>query len=218
VDAIPELVESVLAAVLKCLPQIIAALIKLTGALVLALPQILLSLTMAVVKIVVGLFDTICQTFMGLPSFFSDTFNTVVENIDTALADMGEYFVGLWEDVVEAFSGAESFFYGLGNNIVSWLQSGISSTWNELTKWFGGLFVSTFGTTFNGSINSSSFNGSAISTSVPVSNLRSGHIDMTYPKRGGVNIVQNIYSEAKTAADLMQEAVYQQEKGVLLGV
>lgn len=35
---------------------------------------------------------------------------------------------------------------------------------------------------------------------------------------GGVSIVQNIYSEAKTAADLMQEALYLQERAVMLGV
>lgn len=35
---------------------------------------------------------------------------------------------------------------------------------------------------------------------------------------GQVSVVQNIYSEAKTAADLMQEAIYQQERAVLLGV
>lgn len=35
---------------------------------------------------------------------------------------------------------------------------------------------------------------------------------------GGVSVVQNIYSQAKTAADLMQEAIYQQEKAVYLGV
>lgn len=35
---------------------------------------------------------------------------------------------------------------------------------------------------------------------------------------GQVSVVQNIYSEAKTAADLMQEALYQQERAVLLGV
>ena len=33
-----------------------------------------------------------------------------------------------------------------------------------------------------------------------------------------VSVVQNIYSEAKTAADLMQAALYQQERAVLLGV
>lgn len=35
---------------------------------------------------------------------------------------------------------------------------------------------------------------------------------------GGVNVVQNIYSRAQTAADLMQEARYQAEMAVLLGV
>lgn len=35
---------------------------------------------------------------------------------------------------------------------------------------------------------------------------------------GGVSVVQNIYSQAKSAADLMQEARYQQEKAVYLGV
>lgn len=33
-----------------------------------------------------------------------------------------------------------------------------------------------------------------------------------------VSIIQNIYSKAQTAADLMQEAIYQQEKAVYLGV
>jgi hypothetical protein len=33
-----------------------------------------------------------------------------------------------------------------------------------------------------------------------------------------VSVVQNIYSEAKTAADLMQEAIYQQERAVYMGV
>ena len=37
-------------------------------------------------------------------------------------------------------------------------------------------------------------------------------------QKPSVNIVQNIYSEAKTAADLMQEAIYQQERAVILGV
>lgn len=34
----------------------------------------------------------------------------------------------------------------------------------------------------------------------------------------GVSVVQNIYSQAKTAADLMQEALYQQERAVYIGV
>lgn len=36
--------------------------------------------------------------------------------------------------------------------------------------------------------------------------------------RASVNVVQNIYSEAKTAADLMEEALFQQKKAVMLNV
>lgn len=36
-------------------------------------------------------------------------------------------------------------------------------------------------------------------------------------KSGAVSVVQNIYSKAQTASDLMQEALYQQKKAVLLG-
>ena len=48
----------------------------------------------------------------------------------------------------------------------------------------------------------------------------SGIYDVTASGRGfgGVSVVQNIYSQAKSAADLMQEALYQQEKAVYLGV
>ena len=49
------------------------------------------------------------------------------------------------------------------------------------------------------------------------------YVDGGFPNSGRygasqVSVVQNIYSEAKTAADLMQEALYQQERAVLLGV
>jgi hypothetical protein len=35
---------------------------------------------------------------------------------------------------------------------------------------------------------------------------------------GGIVVNQNIYSEAKTAADLMQEARWEAERAVLMGV
>ena len=35
---------------------------------------------------------------------------------------------------------------------------------------------------------------------------------------GGLSIVQNIYSQSMSAAELMKEALYQQEKAVYLGV
>ena len=43
-------------------------------------------------------------------------------------------------------------------------------------------------------------------------------IDGTGNRRNGVTVVQNIYSEAKTAAELMREARWEQERAVLTGV
>lgn len=54
-----------------------------------------------------------------------------------------------------------------------------------------------------------------------ISYSRYSDVDDSFGKNygvGRVSVVQNIYSEAKTAADLMQEAIYQQERAVLLGV
>ena len=53
----------------------------------------------------------------------------------------------------------------------------------------------------------------AIAPSVSVNGAFGGGI-----AGGGVSVVQNIYSQAKTAADLMQEALYQQKRAVYMGV
>lgn len=51
--------------------------------------------------------------------------------------------------------------------------------------------------------------GEMVLTRAQANAVRSGHVG------GGVTVVQHIHSEAKTAADLMQEARYEQEKAVL---
>lgn len=58
--------------------------------------------------------------------------------------------------------------------------------------------------------------GEMVLTSYEANLYRKGQHEGKSEKR--VSIVQNIYSEAKTAADLMQEAKYQAEMAVLLGV
>lgn len=42
--------------------------------------------------------------------------------------------------------------------------------------------------------------------------------EQNYTNKPVVSVIQNIYSEAKTAADLMEEALYEQERAVWLGV
>lgn len=57
--------------------------------------------------------------------------------------------------------------------------------------------------------------GEMVLTSYEADLYRKGHEEKSVRS---VSVVQNIYSEAKTAADLMQEAKYQAEMAVLLGV
>ena len=57
--------------------------------------------------------------------------------------------------------------------------------------------------------------GEMVLTSYEADLYRKGHEEKSVRH---VSIIQNIYSEAKTAADLMQEAKYQAETAVLLGV
>ena len=37
-------------------------------------------------------------------------------------------------------------------------------------------------------------------------------------KTGGIHITQNIYSQAMSAADIMEEALFRQREAILLGV
>lgn len=57
--------------------------------------------------------------------------------------------------------------------------------------------------------------GEMVLTSYEADLYRKGHEEKSVKH---ISLVQNIYSEAKTAADLMQEAKYQAEMAVLLGV
>ena len=47
---------------------------------------------------------------------------------------------------------------------------------------------------------------------------KGNHDVVSNGRRGTVNVTQNIYSRAMTAADLMEEAMYEQERAVLMGV
>ena len=160
-------------------------------------------------------------------SVFSSIANLFTETIPNAFQTM----IGIISERI-------SSFISIGKNIVESIKSGISEAWEGLKDWFNGLWDSLFGSrSVNVDVNASSsgVNGSHAGglSYVPfdgyIAELHKGERVLTANEAreyrrddkqngGGVNIVQNIYSQAKTAADLMQEALYQQERAVLLGV
>ena len=137
----------------------------------------------------------------------------------------------------EGLGRALGALVSIGEDIVESIKSGISAAWDGLKTWFNDLWDSLFGSrSVNVNVNASSsgVNGSHAGglSYVPfdgyIAELHRGERVLTAneareyrrdekPKGGGVTIVQNIYSQAKTAADLMQEALYQPERAALLG-
>ena len=122
----------------------------------------------------------------------------------------------------------------VGRNIIDKILSGLKNAWANVKSWFTNAWNNLFSNrtvSIGAKVNSGGVNGSHAGglDYVPfdgyIAELHKGEQVLTaseakaYRQGGGsVNVVQNIYSQAKTAADLMQEAKYQQERAVLLGV
>lgn len=123
----------------------------------------------------------------------------------------------------------------LGGAVIQGIMDGIAAAWDGLVSWFTGLWDSLFGNRsvdVNVNANGSGVNGSHANglDYVPfdgyIAELHKGETVLTAQeaedyrsgRSGGITVVQNIYSQAKTAADLMREARHAQERAVLLGV
>lgn len=204
--------------IIENLPQIVTSgidiLISLVKGIVGALPQ----LSEAAIKAVAELAAYIISP----------------ENLEKILVLGVDLIAALSEGLGRALGALVS----IGEDIVESIKSGISAAWDGLKTWFNNLWDSLFGSrSVNVNVNASSsgVNGSHAGglSYVPfdgyIAELHKGERVLTANEAreyrrddkqngGGVNIVQNIYSQAKTAADLMQEALYQQERAVLLGV
>ena len=126
----------------------------------------------------------------------------------------------------------ETDWAAVGTDIINAVWEGLQAAWESIKSWFSGAWDSLFGgRSVDVDANAGTVDGSHAGglNYVPydgyIAELHRGERVLTAQEAAGynnqrpsVNIVQNIYSEAKTAADLMQEAIYQQERAVMLGV
>lgn len=198
-----------------------------------------------VATLIVGLVAaivTLWNTNEDFKNAIINIWNLVKEAISNAINSITAFFQNLVQFISELPGKIQQTFddivqkaLDLGNNIVSSIIDGISSAWEGMVSWFNGIWDSLFG---NRSVNVNanvSTNGSHAGglSYVPfdgyIAELHKGERVLTANEAkdyrrgenangGGVTVVQNIYSQSKTAADLMQEALYQQERAVLFGV
>lgn len=164
------------------------------------------------------------QEFLGL----------AIETVTGFFQSLAEFVMGLPGTIQQAFNDIVNRALQLGSDIVEKIKTGISNAWSGLVSWFNGLWDGLFGgRSVDVSVSGSGVDGSHRSglSYVPfdgyIAELHKGEQVLTAQEAsdyrsgksgGGVTVIQNIYSEAKTAADLMLEAQHRQERAVLFGV
>ena len=195
-----------------------------------------------VVTLIAGLVAaviTLWNTNEGFRTAVITAWEAIKSAASTIFTAIAEFFTVTIPEAFNSFvtfiSTGVSNFLSIGSEIVANIKQGITDAWNGLVEWFNGIWDSLFG----GRSVDVSVSGSGTATVdgshagglsyVPydgyIAELHQGERVLTAAEaanynnpRPSVNVVQNIYSEARTAADLMQEALYHQERAVLLGV
>lgn len=201
--------------ILENLPEIIMAgidiLVALAQGFVESIPELATAATKAIIELAAYLISA--ENIDKIISLGADLINALSEGIENVVEEL----VSVGEDIIES------------------IKQGISDAWDGLVSWFNGIWDSLFGdrsVNVNANVSTNGSHAGGLSY-VPfdgyIAELHKGERVLTASEAkaykngeksgvGGVTVIQNIYSQAKTAADLMLEARHEQERAVLLGV
>ena len=223
-DNLPQIAEGAVATVntladgiIDMLPDIIETGLKLIVALATSLITHLPELIVKIPEIILAIVEGFANGMPDIIEIGKNIVNGIWEGIKSLAGWIKDKVAGFFGDIVAGAKNAlgihspSTVFAGIGKN----MALGVGKGWDDK---FGNI---------RDDINKSLvFDNPSVSISASVRKIGMETAGMAYGVSpngmgygsGGVSIVQNIYSEAKTAADLMQEALYQQERAVLLGV
>ena len=179
-----------------------------------------------VLAIGTGIVKAIPKLLVSVGSLIGSIFT----NFATAdWASIGKDLVaGFKKGISNAWTNLKKWFKNLFGDLISIAKKilGIASP-SKVFKKIGGFTAEGFGAGFEDEFahvkddmeDALNFDDASVGINASIRKVGTGADVGAYgSKHGVVNVVQNIYSEAKTAADLMQEALYHQERAVLLGV
>jgi phage-related protein len=232
IDTIMKIVEILTAPdqLSELLDAALVLLLALSEGLVDALPK----LVNAAVTLVSGLVQFLLKP-ENISKLIGAALQIVLAIVGGLIAAAGELLVGVGKMISTIKDGFKNTNWGdVGRNIINKILAGLKSAWESVKSWFTNAWNNLFSNrtvSVGANVSSSGVDGSHAGglDYVPfdgyVAELHKGEQVLTAEeardnRRGGkvVSVVQNIYSQAKTAADLMQEAKYQQERAVLFGV
>ena len=189
-----------------------------------------------------NIFNTIKNIFAAVEAVFRGDFQAAWDAIVSIFSGWYDYFKGLFDQIGNIFSTIGDVFRDIGGKAIEALKNGIAAAWDGLTGWFNSLWDGLFGNrtanvtvnkTVNETVNTSkgrSVNGSHrlglnyVPFDGYIAELHKGERVLTAEQArrqdsgaGNITVVQNIYSQAKSAAELMREARNAQRKAVLMG-
>ena len=228
VEIVAQIVETLIANVDKLIMASLAIIVALAKGLIMSIPQLIKAIPQIIMAIVNGFNSFMSQITDigknivnavgdGIKSLASEALQWGKDLIQNFIDGIKEKFNALKQTVTniaqtvknvigfsEPKEGPLSDFHTYAPDMMDLFIKGIRDNEKKLTDQIEKTFD--FGErTITAGISYGSYGNNGFSAG-------GGH------GASQVSVVQNIYSEAKTAADLMQEALYQQERAVLLGV
>lgn len=246
VAALPKIIDGIIGALLDNLPLIVQAGIDLFVALIQALPEIITTLCGAIPDIVESLVGAIVDNLPLIIQAGVDLFVSLVENLPTIILEICKAIPQIIEGIVSAIGGLAWKLVEAGGNLIKGLWEGIKGAaswlWDKLKGWASDLLGGILGffgihspsTVFRDMLGKNLMIGFAdginrygdygINAMEDWSAKINGAVgfddiaaDYTAVGAGRVQIVQNIYAQAQTPAELFEEAMAKQETAMFLG-
>lgn len=241
--AIPEIVDAIVNAIISSIPLLIDAGIQLLTMLVGNLPAIINGIVSALPTIINSIVNAVLGSIPLLIRSGIQLFVALVSNLPAIISGVVAAVPQIIDAIVGGFAGGFDAMANIGLNLIKGIWSGISdaAAWlkSKIAGFFGGVVDSIrdfFGIHSPSRLMAGIGKNMALGIGVgwedtfpdiaeditdsvkldfdagPVSSGRDQN------QSGSVSVVQNIYSKAQTAADLMREAKWEQERAVMMGV
>lgn len=223
-QAAPKIVANLVAAIIKNAPKLLTAAVKLIATIVKGIGNTIGSIIKAggnlVSKLGKGISDKLSLIGSKGKTLGSKVLSGIRKGIGSVASIGANLVTGLWNGVSNKIGWVTSKMASFGKRVIKSLKNffGIQSPSTVMRDEIGRFLAEGVAVGFmeNDPM-------AEIETSLNNGIRRIDTPSLGVYGGGGysgseVSIIQNIYSQAQTAADLMQEAIYQQEKAVYLGV